>query len=488
MNGKKIIVVGGGTASWISAIMFHEVDPSLKITIIHSEEIKTIGVGESTTPMFYNFINKWVSCIDEKDFLIKTGATIKLGVVHQGWKDGTDIFFNPIDSVDHFQSPAHPYDFDSLRSYCVVEGIPLDINYESLAIKNALVPFEKVEGKLVKRANYAYHLDVNKTIEYLRNVCIKLGIEVIEDTVEQPVVNYTVQKLKLKSGVEVEGDFFVDCSGQRGVLSNLFENKWKPISASILDTAVLYEEASSRTRTHTLAKATTDGWEWKIPHNGKRKCGYMFNSSITCSSCVQEQLQSDRLIKFKSGRLEKFLNKNILSLGLSSGFVEPLEATSLHLTLVQLKVFLDKYFRSDINYPNFYYEEQYNFHIKKLWDSTFDWIRMHYINARQDSKFWIENSKTSISTELESLLNIYKSRMPRYTDFSSKQIYQTALVYHVLDGMKILDRDTAQKELQYYGLYNMGKKQYEKLNKENNELITKFVTNDYLLANIFDIY
>lgn len=487
MSGKKIVIVGGGTAAWISAILIREADPTADITVIYSRTIGTVGVGESTTPMFYNFINKWTSLIDEKDFLLKTGATLKLGVVHQGWTDSSSVFFNPIDSVDHQSSNAHPYDFDSLRAYCVSEGIPLDINYESICIKKGIVPFELKDNYLVKKANYAYHLDVDKTIEYLKTICIQNNIKIIQDTVVDIKTNYKVEEVILQTGGRIPGELFIDCSGMSSLFLN-FRNEWIERKASILDTAVLYEEPSDSTRTYTLAKGTRDGWEWKIPHKGKRNCGYLFNSSLTCSTCIQEKLNSDKLIKFKSGRVFKFLNKNVLHLGLSSGFVEPLEATSLHLTLVQLKIFLGKYYRSDITYPNLVYEKDYNTHIGTLWDSTFDWIKLHYFNTRQDSKFWIENSKLEPSSRLKELIETYRHRMPRFTDYSSREIYQLALTYHILDGMKLLDPNIAQKELHHYNLLDTGKHQYQQLMDDNLRFSSRFVSHDYLLNNIFDIY
>jgi tryptophan halogenase len=488
MNGKKIVIVGGGTAAWISAILFYEADPSLDITVIYSNDIKTIGVGESTTPMFYNFINKWTSLIDEKKFLLETDATLKLGVVHQGWRNGTDVFFNPIDSVDHINSGAHPYDFDYVRSYCVANNIPLDINYESICIKQGIVPFVRQGDKVIKKANYAYHLNVDKTIEFLRRTALKQGIKEITGEVVDIKKDYIVKSLKLKDGLEVEGDFFVDCTGNYSIFKTLYGNRCIDKNNSVLNTAVLHKEKSNTTRPYTLAKATIDGWEWKIPHIGYRNCGYIFNSELTCSSCIQEKLQSDKLIKFNPGRIEKFLNKNILSIGLSSGFVEPLEATSLHLTLIQLKVFLDKYFRSDIQYPNFVYEKLYNEHMKELWDSTFDWIQMHYINTRKDSKFWMEVSRLPKSDKLLTLLELYAYRMPRITDFKSTEIYQQALIYHILGSMNILSSKVAEKELAYYKLNAKAKIEYETLQIDNLKFTQGFLSHDRLLTNIFDIY
>jgi tryptophan halogenase len=488
MNGKKIVIVGGGTAAWISAILFYEADPSLDITVIYSNDIKTIGVGESTTPMFYNFINKWTSLINEKKFLLETDATLKLGVVHQGWRNGTDVFFNPIDSVDHINSGAHPYDFDYVRSYCVANNIPLDINYESICIKQGIVPFVRQGDKVIKKANYAYHLNVDKTIEFLRRTALKQGIKEITGEVVDIKKDYIVKSLKLKDGLEVEGDFFVDCTGSSSIFRELYTNKWIEKNVSGLNTAVLYNEKTGKTRTYTLARATNDGWEWKIPHKGHRNCGYIFNSSTTCSSCVQEQLQSDKIIKFNPGRIEKFLNRNVLFIGLSSGFVEPLEATSLHLSLIQLKIFLDKYYRSDIQYPNLNYEKYYNKHMSQLWDSTFDWVQMHYFNTRQDTQYWREVTKLPKTENLKDLMDIFSYRMPRITDFKNTQIYQQALVYHILGGMNNLSPHIAQKELEYYNLYSKAKLDYDILQEDNTNFSKEFLSHDELLSNIFDIY
>lgn len=488
MNGNDVVIVGGGTSAWITAILFYESNPTLNIVVIHSDKINTVGVGESTTPMFYNFINTWTRHINEKDFLHKTKSTIKMGVVHQGWKGNEDVFFNPIDSVNHVNDGVHPFDFDYLRTYCVANNLPLDINYESICIKNGIIPYTKEKNNLIKKGNYAYHLNVQNTINYLRDVSLKLGIMEINGRVIDTKKNYLVEEIILDNGDVVKGDFFIDCMGQHSIFQDLYDNKWIDKSPSGLDSAVIYQVEDNDTKTYTLSKATKDGWEWKIPQVGYRNCGYLFNSNITCTSRVQEELKSNTLVKFKSGIIKKFLNRNILHVGLSSGFVEPLEATSLHISLIQVKTFIDKFYRKGLSYPNYFYEKSYNKQISLLWDSTFDWIRLHYINVRQDSIFWKEVTNIPMSDEIINLLEIYKYRMPRLTDYNHNEIYQTSLIFHVLGGMGILNSGTAKLELDYYNLNRTAENEYQKLINDNIKFTSNLITHDSFLNNIHNIY
>lgn len=351
MDGnKKIVIVGGGTAAWLSAFMFKSLGNCQDISVIEPEVNRPIGVGESTTPHFWFFLNRWCPYFDEKDFLKKTGSTLKFGVVHENWTEIGKSFTNPIDSSGRLNKEHFPVDFDYIRSYCVERDIHPSVGYESLLINQNLVPFEINGNSFLQRGNYAYHLNVDAAIAYFKIVAQREGIKLIKGTVESVAGKEKIDHLFLSGERKIEGDLFIDCTGQNRILSNFFGQKFVPYKELPLDSAVIFKKPhGSEIPNFTKAIATEDGWQWEIPVKEEMHCGYIFNSQITDSNHIKEKFQSDKIVRFKSGRIEKFLNRNILSVGLSSGFVEPLEATSLHASLVQLNVFLGEFYRPDFN-------------------------------------------------------------------------------------------------------------------------------------------
>lgn len=484
-TGKKIIIVGGGTAAWVSAFMFKSLGNCEDISVIEPEINQPIGVGESTTPHFWFFLNRWCPYFDEKDFLKKTGSTLKFGVIHENWMGNGKSFSNPIDSSGRLNKEHFPLDFDYIRSHCVETGIHPAIGYESLLMDQNLVPFERSGNSFLQKGNYAYHLNVDAAITYFKIVAQREGIKSIKGTVEGIIGNEKIDHLVLSGGRKIEGDFFVDCTGQNRILSNSFGQKFITYKELPLDSAVVFKKPhGAEIPNFTKAIATEDGWQWEIPVKDEMHCGYLFSSKITDPNVIKEKLQSEKIIKFNSGRVEKFLNRNILSVGLSSGFVEPLEATSLHASLVQLNVFLGEFYRPDFSYENRLLEERYNNRMANFWDSIRDWIRMHYFSPRKDSIFWECVQLLDISSKLEEKMETFKTRMPRESDCNPGEIYQNSLTFHILSGMRILNPNIARKELDFYGLSDTAKSDLIRIAQKDQNFIRNFVKHKYYLDNI----
>lgn len=484
-TGKKIIIVGGGTAAWVSAFMFKSLGNCEDISVIEPEINQPIGVGESTTPHFWFFLNRWCPYFDEKDFLKKTGSTLKFGVIHENWTGDGKSFSNPIDSSGRLNKEHFPLDFDYIRSHCVETGIHPAIGYESLLMDQNLVPFERSGNSFLQKGNYAYHLNVDAAITYFKIVAQREGIKSIKGTVEGIIGNEKIDHLVLSGGRKIEGDFFVDCTGQNRILTNSFGQKFITYKELPLDSAVVFKKPhGDEIPNFTKAIATEDGWQWEIPVKDEMHCGYLFSSKITDPNVIKEKLQSEKIIKFNSGRVEKFLNRNILSVGLSSGFVEPLEATSLHASLVQLNVFLGEFYRPDFSYENRLLEERYNNRMANFWDSIRDWIRMHYFSPRKDSIFWECVQLLDISSKLEEKMETFKTRMPRESDCNPGEIYQNSLTFHILSGMRILNPNIARKELDFYGLSDTAKSDLIRIAQKDQNFIRNFVKHKYYLDNI----
>lgn len=479
MTGKKIVIVGGGSASWISAFMFKSLGGCSDITVIEPEVNQPIGVGESTTPHFWFFLNRWCPYFDEKDFLKKTGSTVKLGVVHSDWKIGK-TFLNPIDSLG--KTVENEIGIDLVRSWRVSKNLSPAVGYEAFAIARDLVPFSLDRGHLTQRANYAYHLNIDNTLAYFKAVALREGIKLVIGSVKSVQKTDRISSVTLEGERTIEGDFFVDCTGQKRLLS--IDNRFIEYPELLLNSALISKRAhEDRIPNYTLAQAMPYGWKWEIPVREEIHVGRLYNRDMMDEEKLLEKVDGGKIIRFQSGRVEKFLSGNVLSVGLSSGFVEPLEATSIHSTLIQLFVFLTEYFRKDFSYPNNVLEKKYNNRFSIFWDSIRDWIRMHYVGAREDSLFWKESARAPKSESLSDMLETYEMRMPRENDAHQK-IFQSSLLFQVLHGMDFLKSDAAQKELEFYGLTENSEKMALKVEKESFELIKSFISHRVLLENI----
>jgi len=203
---------------------------------------------------------------------------------------------------------------------------------------------------------------------------------------------------------------------------------------------------------YTLAQALSAGWMWQIPKQDKLGCGYVFCDKYIDFDQAQQELEEKlgrkispiKQIKFNSGRSDKFLFKNYLSVGLSAAFLEPLEATSIHSTLEQLKVFFEEYTLTDYNY------EKYNQYIGDMYDSFRDFIVIHYRTKRKE-QFWIDRWNDKISSNTANLLDAVKYKIPRDLDFMTlSRTVNSVLYLNVLDGLELLDKNIAKNELEFY--------------------------------------
>jgi tryptophan halogenase len=282
------------------------------------------------------------------------------------------------------------------------------------------------------------------------------------------------------------------------LIDKVEENKWVSYSDNLLVDSALnfnYElEEDEEIKTYTHAWAQKYGWCWEIPTQTRMGCGYVFSSQFTdfdkaydeISKKIKRKIKVQREIKFKTGRLEKFWCKNVLSTGLSSAFIEPLEATSIHATIMQITHFIENYFKKDMPFKCNLLQKQYNSEMTQMWDNIRDFIVYHYITPRKDTKFWIESTKQErFSPRLKNMLEMWKHRMPREVDYindKGNNFYSigNVLWYQIAIGMNLLNPKIAKQELQDYNLFDLTKFHYQKVTKTVNEYIPKCIkTNEY---------
>ena len=401
----RVVIVGGGTAGWMTAAgLSRLLDPrDYAITLIESDEIGTVGVGEATLPHIKTF-NDMLG-LDEAEFMRETQATFKLGIEFVGWtRDGDryihpfGVFGEPWDGVDfqHHWARAKlaKRDVASLQAY----------SYAVALARADAFDFPQRDPKSIRSTcSYAYHFDASLYAAYVRRWSMARGVRRIEGlvlNVEQEADSGNVRALRLKSGVVVDGDLFVDCSGFRSLLVGQAMSvgwqdwsEWLPCDRAL---AVPCERTGPLTP-YTRATAREAGWMWRIPLQHRVGNGYVFSSRFCDEARARETLLAHlenpplaepRLLRFQAGRRERMWEGNCVAVGLAGGFLEPLESTSIFLiqaAVVDLATLMpvpgrpiDSRLVSEFNRLS---SVQY--------DRVRDFLVLHYIaNAREGQPLW----------------------------------------------------------------------------------------------------
>ena len=508
MKISNIVIVGGGTAAWATAHQFiNKTNHSVKITVVNTPEIPTIGVGESTTGRFYDLINlkNNITGLNEEDFLKETESTYKLGIKHSDWKEIGQHFYSPIgDNYENETKYPHK-DYDYMRIYHVAKKKSYTKTFQSaLMNENKLHIVDGVDVfKDKESAPIAYHLDTFKVGQYLK----KKAINCIDRCkyVEGKVTNFTINKDGFIESVitdnnqEIKGDLFIDCTGfARSLIGKVYTNKFISYENELLVNRALnfnikYDSDTVITN-YTHAWAQKNGGMWQIPTQKRLGCGYVFSDNHITPEKAKEEIENvlgkkidiQRDISFKSGRLDKLWIKNVLSTGLSSGFVEPLEATSIHATTLQITHFIENYYKEDMPIECDILHKKYNQEMTQMWDHIKDFIVFHYITPRKDTNFWIESSKKDRrSDRINEMIELWKHRMPRVIDYTSDEYSNfyhigNVLWYQIAIGMSMLNPTLAKKELIDYNLWDYSENKFNEVNNFVKDKINKSITtNEY---------
>ncbi len=424
MEGQKVrrvVIAGGGTAGWVvAAALSRLLGPLLEVTLIESEEIGTVGVGESTIPTARTFHH--LLGIDERAFMRETRSSFKLGIAFEDWGRIGDRYIHAFGTVgkstwmgdfQHFWLEARRQGFaGSIDDYC----------FEARALD---------AGKFATGENanisYAYHLDAGLYARFLRGFSEAQGARRVEGKitgVEQNGETGFIEALVLESGERVEGDLFIDCTGFRGLLIEQtleagYEDwtHWLPTNTALpLQTA-----AVEPARPYTRAMAHRAGWQWRIPlqhrvGNGLVYCSD-FMSDDEAHALLHSQVQGEilvqpRPIRFRAGRRKKAWDKNCIAFGLSSGFVEPLESTSIHLFMIGVTRLIQLFPFTGFSQA---LADRYNAMADREMIGVRDFIILHYkLNEREDSPFWKQVREMSIPDSLAARIELFREHATAY--------------------------------------------------------------------------
>ncbi|ALO33937.1 tryptophan halogenase [Colwellia sp. MT41] len=424
---NNIVIVGGGSAGWMTAAMLSKQlecnakGSKVNITLVESDNIGTVGVGEATIPPIKTF-NRMLG-IDENDFLKHCNGSIKLGISFENWPKKNHQYFHPFGrfAVD-FDYIPFSYFWNKHRASG--DNKPLH-DYASawhLAKNNKFSPPSPDKKSLFSGFDYAYHFDASLYANYLRSYSEKRGVKRQEGKitkVDTHESNGFISSVTLASGQNIAGDFFIDCSGTTALLINkTLGIKFIDWSENLLcNRAIAVQTCHTKVISpYTRSITKQSGWQWRIPLQTR-----MGNGSVHCSEFIDEQsamdelisdidgeiLSEPRVIHFNVGRREKFWHKNCVAIGLSAGFLEPLESTSLH--LIQRAVM-----RLIAHFPNKKCDEVNTKQFNNLTVTEYEHIRnfiiLHYkATKRDDSEFWRYCQHMDIPDSLQHQIDLFSS-------------------------------------------------------------------------------
>lgn len=421
----RICIVGGGTAGWMAANLFahHWTDKPIEIVLVESPEVGIVGVGEGSTPTLKRFFE--MLGIAESDWMSRCNATYKVNIKFAGWspQSGIDDYSHPfISQLDTFSQGAFFMNCRTRRLGLATHTSPADFLLNGVLAQQNKGPI--TPDHFPFRMEYGYHFDSYLLGDFLKEHGKKLGVihkQAFISGIEKQL-NGDIKHLLCADGERISAELFIDCSGFSSLLmQQQLGVKFKSYHNNLFNDAavVMPSTISSTIPVETTATALSNGWCWKIPLTNRFGNGYVYSSDFINSEQAETELRQHlnmmesehncRHLKMKVGCLETHWQNNCVGLGLAQGFIEPLEATALHLVQICIEMFID-----DFSAGNFtqQFQSQYNQKVTERFERVRDYIVAHYkINTRNDSEYWRANrNNPHLSESLIQLLEVWYRR------------------------------------------------------------------------------
>lgn len=456
----NIVIVGGGTAGWLTAgtiaaaIKQKYQNKSITITLVESANIAPIGVGEGTWPTMRNtLLNMGIS---ELDFIRECSAAFKQGSKFSGWRNNkvNDFYYHPF---------SLPHDFikTNLAWHWMQNdhGMPFAeiVSPQPVLCEHHLAPKQINTPEYAAVCNYGYHLDAGLFATFLQKHCVnKLNVKhVVDDVISvNGLPEADITSVTLANNGNIDGDLFIDCTGTKSLLLSghyqipFISKKDILFIDTALATQVSYKEKNSDILSATLSTAQEAGWIWDIGLFSRRGVGYVYASKYISEEKAKKQLcqyilnNNDsiddlfiRKIEFNPGHREVFWKNNCVAIGLSAGFIEPLEASALALVEQSAAMIAEQLPTSRMAMKNL--EKRFNERFLYRWQRIIDFLKLHYVlSNRQDSQFWLDNRDLStIPESLNELLTSWQYQVPWHYDFERSEVFPSASYQYVLCGM-----------------------------------------------------
>jgi len=450
---RNVVIVGGGTGGWMAAASLSVLlERAVKITLVESDEIGTVGVGEATIPPLITF-NDMLG-IDEDEFLAATFGTFKLGIEFVDWGAIGERYFHPFGPHGTSLRGIH---FHQLYLRQARRSALPDIREWSMSgVAAGLCRFARPgpDARLpLSQLRYAFHFDAALYARFLRSRAEQSGVERVEGKivdVELDSASGHVNSVTLASGEKVAGELFVDCSGFRGLLIEEHLNtgyedwsQWLPCDRAVaLPTALAHPPEP-----FTRSTARSAGWQWRIPLQHRMGNGLVYSSAhlprdqaeqMLLENVEAEPLGDPRHLAFTAGRRRLAWNRNVVSLGLSSGFIEPLESTSIHLIQSGISKLIALFPDRRFNPAE---RDEYNRQMREVYEDVRDFIIVHYYATRRDdSQFWRDCRAIILPDSLEAKLELWRSKGRIFRE--GQELFNVESWVAVLLGQGVIPAET----------------------------------------------
>ena len=418
---QQFVIVGGGTAGWMAAcLLAHHWQDKVDVTLVESPDIGIIGVGEGSTPTLKRFFSDLG--IAESEWMPRCHATYKTNIRFVDWspESGIDSYSHPfISQLDTFSERAFYLNGLTRRLGLDVETSPEKLLFNGWLANYQLAPVTPPHFPF--NIEYGYHFDSGLLGQFLAEHAVqKLGVTHIQANVKAVMTesNGNIGHISCKDHDDIYGDFFIDCTGFKSMLlQDTLGVPFHSFSDNLFnDSAVVFPtEVMSDLPVETRATALSAGWTWQIPLTHRTGNGYVYSSQYITSEDAENELRRHlgldedaqaRHVTMRVGQVEQHWAHNCIGLGLSQGFIEPLEATALHLVQTSVEIFMDEYAKGNFTAQQ---RDSYNATITERFERVRDYIVAHYkLNTRNDSEYWRDNrNNNNLSEPLLKLLDVW---------------------------------------------------------------------------------
>jgi len=458
---REIVIVGGGSAGWITAGLIaakHATgpDPRVRVTLIESPQISTIGVGEGTWPTMRSTLEQLG--IPETDFLRHCAAAFKQGTRFVDWVDGSDddCYYHP------FTAPAGYPATDTASLWRSDQGrisFVDSVSPQGMVCDRRLAPKQSQTPEYAGVLNYGYHLDAGRFAGLLTEHCTRrLGVKHVQDhiTAIESTEDGAIASVRTASGDTIPGDLFVDCSGMRSMLLGehfgvpFLDQSGVLFNDNALAVQAPYARPDAPVASQTISSARDAGWIWDIGLSSRRGVGYVYSSrhgdddqaqrilsEYLCTTGAPDEGRTEpRKISFVPGYRQEFWHRNCVAVGMASGFIEPLEASALVMVELSARMIADELPANRALMP--IVARRFNEKFRYRWERIIEFLKLHYVlSRRDDSDYWRDNrARDTIPDTLRDLLELWRFRSPSPADFPRiDEIFSAASYQYVLCGM-----------------------------------------------------
>lgn len=465
MNQSNIVVVGGGFAGWLTSLYAKKAFPHNNVTVIESQSIGILGAGEGSVPYLVGLLQ--FLDVPLADLISKCKSTVKNGIKFEGWSEKNYQYFHafdpsnrnaPLSQSDYINNPyLQPKMFSLYLENMMRKANPDEFNFMAKLSYKSRVPFllkpTNFEDPIMNLGELSYwsiHFDAVLIAEYMKSLATSRGVALIDGKVSSfssdPAGNITA--INLEGGYSVDTDFIFDCSGlHRLIVGKHLNSEWDSYSSFLpVNKAIPFFIHDEEPVPYTSAIAMDFGWMWKIPLQHRTGAGYVFDSTMVSEDDAKSELDrrmgyevdSPRTIDFNAGAYKEIWINNVLAIGLSGGFIEPLEASSIWMFSRNLERFFSD--KSNLLRPTDFSRQRFNEAAKREADQIRDFIYLHYVNDKAHTPFWKDFVENNPAPDfIAQVLETVQHRPPYESEINDRMYWDS--YYQIIFGNNMYNQE-----------------------------------------------